>query len=317
MEAVEGADAQPPHRKTPGVAFCVDVEEWFHSFGFLTPLTDRSRWDDAPSCVVRDTETIMRLLDERGVRGTFLILGWVARKYPGLVRRLASEGHEIGCHGYWHDLIYTLTEEQFRADVSTAVRVLEDAAGGPVRTYRAPSFSMTSSILHYYDILAECGITTDVSVMPAARDYGGIASFPRDPFLLRTRHGKIRCFPVSVMEVLGRRVPFSGGGYLRLLPLWVMRCGFSENLAAGRPGMSYIHPREVNPAQPRLDKPPVWRVAQRLKYFKYYVNLASTQRKLRHLLQTFEFTTVGNVLDAYPFGQEYEIRDGKLTACRS
>ena len=281
-------------------AFCVDLEEWFHSFGIRSPYEDPRTWDDAPSCVVADTENLMRLLDAAGARGTFLTVGWVARKHPDLIRRLAREGHEVGCHSYWHRLVFTLSPEEFERDLVDCLDVLRETSGQPVDVYRAPGFSVTADALWCYSILRRHGITTDVSVVPARRDHGGIAGFPRDPFVLETSAGDVTCFPMSVMTVLGRRIPFSGGGYLRLFPLTLVRAGFRENHAAGRPGMSYIHPREINPLQPRLPRPPVWNLAASAKYLKYYVNMRSTRPKLAALLRTYRFGTVREVLARHP-----------------
>lgn len=277
-------------------AFCVDLEEWFHAFGIKSRYNDPATWDDAPSCVVSDTEVLMRLLDDAGTRGTFLTVGWVARKFPDLIRRLAREGHEVGCHSYWHRLVYGLEPEEFERDLVMALDVLRDVTGQPIDTYRAPGFSVKADTFWCYPILRKHGITTDISVVPAKRDHGGVAAFPRDPFIMETAEGDLRCFPVSVMTIAGRRVPFSGGGYLRLFPMSLVEQGFRENHRAGRPGMAYIHPREINPDQPRFERPPVWQTVARLKYFKYYVNLSSTRAKLARLLQAFRFTTVREVL---------------------
>jgi polysaccharide deacetylase family protein (PEP-CTERM system associated) len=293
--------ASDHHMKEPLNAFCVDLEEWFHGFGISDEYADPKTWDDAPSRVVADTEVLMRLLDDAGCRGTFLTVGWVARKHPDLIRRLAREGHEVGCHSYWHRLVYTLTPEEFEKDLVQSLDVLRDLTGQPVDTYRAPGFSVKADTFWCYPIMRKHGITTDISVVPAKRDHGGVANFPRDPFLMNTSAGDIRCFPVPVMTIAGRRIPFSGGGYLRLFPSSLIERGFRENHAAGRPGMSYIHPREINPQQPRLCKPPVWKPAQRLKYVKYYVNMHSTQPKLIRLLRTFRFTTVRDALASTRF----------------
>lgn len=288
------------HDARPLNAFCVDLEEWFHAFGISGKYADPAHWDDAPACVVGDTENLMRLLDDAGTRGTFLTVGWVARKYPDLIRRLAREGHEVGCHSYWHRLVFELTPEEFDRDLGECVGLLREITGQAVDTFRAPGFSVTADALWSYPIMRRHGITTDVSIVPAKRDHGGIVGFPRDPFTMITSEGDVVCFPVSVMDVAGRAIPFSGGGYLRLFPLSLMKSGFAQNHAAGRPGMAYIHPREVNPAQPRLPRPPLWKPAALLKYFKYYVNLKSTRRKLAALLRDYRFSTVRDVLGHHP-----------------
>lgn len=291
----------------PTNAFCVDLEEWFHSFGIPSKFNNPDTWDDAPTTLIRDTEVLMRLLDEAGVRGTFLTVGWLARKYPGLIRRLASEGHEIGCHSYWHRLVYKLTPDEFERDLVEALQVLRDTSGQIVDTFRAPGFSVRQSAFWCFPILRRHGVTCDISVVPARRDHGGVASFPRDPFVLETEEGEIRCFPVSVMSIGGIRTPFSGGGYLRLFPVSIIERGFRQNSAAKRPGMSYIHPREVNPNQHRFKTPPFWQLRQRLKHWKYYVNTSTTQAKLTRLLKTHTFGTVRDVLATHRFRQQFQL----------
>jgi len=281
-------------------AFCVDLEEWFHVCGVTTDYSDPATWDSAPSHVVEDTETLMRLLDETGSKGTFLTVGWVAAKHPDLIRRLAAAGHEIGCHSYYHRLVYELSPEEFDADIGACVQVLRDVSGQPVTAFRAPGFSMKRECFWAYPILRRHGIDVDVSIVPARRDHGGVEGFRRDPFLLRTEAGAVRCFPVSVVTIAGRTIPFSGGGYLRLFPEWLIEAGYRQNQRAGRPGMSYIHPREINPDQPRLRLP-------RLKSFKYYVNLDTTLAKLRRQLQRRRFTTIAETLAAVRDWPEYEL----------
>jgi len=295
----------PDRSEMPPSAFCVDLEEWFHICGVETPYSDPKTWEGAHAEVVEDTEVLMRLLDETDSKGTFLTVGWVAERYPDLIRRLADAGHEIGCHSYWHRLVYTLTPDEFEQDISRCLEVLREVSGQPVTAFRAPGFSMKRECFWAYPILRRHGITVDVSIVPARRDHGGVDGFTRDPFLLRTQEGEIRCFPVSVMNVAGRTVPFSGGGYLRLFPTWLIKAGYRQNLSAGRPAMSYIHPREINPKQPRLDLP-------RLKSFKYYVNLASTEGKLREMLQTFRFTTIAETLESVESWPRYELADGEI-----
>lgn len=286
-------------------AFCVDLEEWFHVCGVTTPYSDPATWAGAPTHVVADTEVLMRLLDETGARGTFMTVGWVAERYPQLIRRLVDAGHEIGCHSYFHRLVYTLSPAEFADDIARCVRVLREASGQPVRVFRAPGFSMKRECFWAYPILLDNGIDVDASIVPARRDHGGVAGFTRDPFLLRIPGGQVHCLPVSVMDIAGKTVPFSGGGYLRLFPQALIHAGYRQNHRAGRPAMCYIHPREINPEQPRLPLP-------RLKYFKYYVNLRSTEDKLRRCLRAFRFTTVSEVLASVRHWPEYELVQGDI-----
>ena len=295
----------PPAPDQPLNAFCVDLEEWFHICAADTPYNDPDTWDDAPAHVVKDTETLMRLLDETGARGTFLTVGWVADKYPDLIKRLADAGHEIGCHSYYHRVVYEMTPEAFEEDIARCLATLRQISGQPVTAFRAPGFSITREAFWAYPILRRHGITVDVSIVPAVRDHGGVSGFTRDPFLLHTPEGDINCFPVSVMSIGGKAVPFSGGGYLRLFPMSLIKAGYSQNHRAGRPGMSYIHPREINPDQPRLKLPPK-------KSFKYYVGIRTAEEKLRRCLRAYRFTTIAEVVKSVTRWPEYEWIDGDI-----
>ena len=286
-------------------AFCVDLEEWFHVCGVETPYMDPVTWDDAPAHVVEDTETILGLLAETGARGTFLTVGWVAEKYPDLIRKISDAGHEVGCHSHFHRLLYEMSPDELRTDLDRCLTVLRKVSEQPVSVFRAPGFSMKQECYWAYPILREFDLDIDISVVPASRDHGGISGFPRQPFQLQTDSGDIRVFPVSVLDLAGKTVPFSGGGYLRLFPLSLIRHGFSQNVAEGRPCMTYIHPREVNVDQPRLKLP-------MLKYFKYYVGMKTVQPKLRALLRTYSFTTVTEALDKYSPLTKYALVNGEI-----
>lgn len=291
-------------------AFCIDLEEWFHVCEVSTPYDNPTTWISAPSHVVKDTEVILRLLDEQKARATFLAVGWVAERYPDLIKRLVDAGHEIGCHSYFHRLVYTLSPEEFDRDLARSLQVLRETSGQPVTTFRAPGFSMKRECFWAYPILRKHGITVDVSVVPAPRDHGGIDGFRRDPMVLHTEAGALKLFPVSIMSAFGKRVPFSGGGYLRLFTKPMIRYGFRQNHREGRPVMAYIHPREINPQQPRLHLP-------RVKSFKYYVNIDIAEEKLRWLLKTYKFGTVADVLSTIDTFDEYQLINGDIVPLTS
>jgi len=247
----------------------------------------------------------MRLLDEVGAKGTFLTVGWIAEKYPCLIKTISDLGHEIGCHGYYHRLIFEQTPEQFREEVSRCRKLLQDITGQEVTCYRAPGFSMRRDCFWAYPILVEEGFQTDISLVPASRDHGGIKGFSPKPFILRTSSGNINIFPVSVMRIAGKTIPFSGGGYLRFLPMPFIEFGYRQNHKQGLPVMSYIHPREINVAQPRLDLP-------LLKRFKCYVGLKHCKTKLRRLLKTYRYDTVSAVLDNYNSLHVLSLKNGGI-----
>ncbi len=291
----------------PVNAFCVDLEEWFHVCDVETPYMDPKSWDAAPAFVEKDTDVLLRLLADAKAHGTFVVVGWIAEKYPGLIRKIAAAGHEIGCHGYYHRLVYEQTPDEFRAEIRRARALLREVSGQPVTCFRAPGFSMTRDCFWALTVLAEEGFTTDISIVPASRDHGGVADMAPDTFRLRTPGGTLDVFPVSVMRVAGRVVPFSGGGYLRLYPLSFVRWGFRQNHRAGRPVMTYIHPREIDPAQPRLKLPA-------LKGFKYYVGLDTCERKLAELLREYRFESVAEVLRLHPPRETRELRGREMVA---
>ncbi|MEN8219633.1 MAG: polysaccharide deacetylase family protein [Pseudomonadota bacterium] len=271
-------------------AFCVDLEEWFHICGVATGFEDLSTWNQAISRVEQNTEVLMELLEQANAKGTFLTVGWIAERYPQLIKKLSDAGHEIGCHSYAHQLVYTLTPKQFEVDLECCLGILRDISGQPVNIYRAPGFSMTRNTFWAYPILAKHGVETDISLVPANRDHGGLKGFTREPFILKTNNGNINIFPVSVMNIFGKLIPFSGGGYLRLLLLSLIYHGFSQNHKMGRPCMTYIHPREIDKGQPRLKLP-------LQKYFKYYFGINSTQEKLRSLLKKYKFGTISQTME--------------------
>jgi polysaccharide deacetylase family protein (PEP-CTERM system associated) len=274
-------------------AMSVDVEDWFQVEN-LRPAISRASWDGREARVERNTMRILELLDERGLRATFFILGWVAERHPGLIRRIAAEGHEIASHGYGHDLVYTLSQAEFREDVGRCKAMLEDLTGQQVRGYRAPCFSITDWAV---TILQELGFQYDSSVFPTvAHDrYGRLTGVGAGEPIVELRPGFhevcISCLP------LGKRgLPWGGGGYFRIIPYPLWRAGVSRILRAGAPYMFYLHPWEIDPGQPRV------RGLGRINHFRHYVNLARCEARLRALLSAFPWTTVQGVLDRWKHG---------------
>src|SRR3954447_25268637 len=225
----------------PSAAMSIDVEDWFQVEN-LKPVVPRASWDGQESRVVRNTNRILELLEERGARATFFVLGWVAERHPELIRRIAAAGHEIASHGYGHDLLYTLTPAEFRADVDRGKKLLEDLTGQRVTGYRAPSFSITDWAA---TILQELGFEYDSSVFPTfAHDrYGRLTGVDGGQPVLELRPGFyelcISCLP------LGKRgLPWGGGGYFRMLPYPAWRASIQRILASGSPHLFFFHPLE-------------------------------------------------------------------------
>lgn len=274
-------------------ALTIDVEDYFHVTAFEQQIRPDT-WDRHPLRVGDNTLRILDMLDEFALKATFFVLGWVAERLPALVREIQRRGHEIACHGYGHQLVYRLTPQEFRADVSRAKKLLEDICGVRVRGYRAPSYSITAKSLWALDTLLEEGFSYDSSIFPITHDIYGIPGGKRFPHQISTHAGKIQEFPISTFPInLGGwnyRLPIAGGGYLRLFPAaLVKRAIQSINSAEQQPVIVYFHPWELDPGQPRIK-------AGFKSRFRHYLNLERMEFKIRHLLHNIRFSTVQQVL---------------------
>jgi polysaccharide deacetylase family protein (PEP-CTERM system associated) len=269
-------------------ALTVDVEDYYHVSGF-EEIVDRKDWDRYEPRVGESTRKLLTVLDRAAVRATFFVLGWVAERQPKLVRDIQRAGHEIGCHGYWHRLIYRQTPDEFRADVRRARQLLEDLTGRAVTAYRAPSFSVTRQSLWALDVLIEEGFHYDSSIYPTLHDRYGLPGAPRWPHRVVRPSGELWEFPPALYTNALYPLPVGGGGYFRLYPYAVTRHGLRTINARGKPFAVYLHPWELDPEQPRLP-------ASRLRAFRHYVNLHKTERRLVKLLRDFPLGTLTEVL---------------------
>lgn len=266
-------------------AFSVDVEDWFDGI----PVSRETK-DTAERRLDRGMGVLLDLLAEHDTRATFFLLGPIARDRPDLVRRLSNDGHEIGCHGWSHDLLYEMGPERFEDETRRAVDVITGITGQPVRAYRAAYFSITNESLWALEILARLGFRYDSSIFPVANWRYGIAGFDPRPQRLDTPSGSICELPVSVRKVLGRNVAASGGAYFRIYPYFVTRTNLRALEKTNSPVNFYLHPWELDPDHPRVDFD--WRAKS-----THYVNLRTTEPKLRKLLRDFEFGPLGEVLE--------------------
>jgi polysaccharide deacetylase family protein (PEP-CTERM system associated) len=272
-------------------ALSFDIEDWFHIVG-IDALSDPASWPNLPTIVVERTRFILNLLREHNTRATFFILGWIADRYPEIVRDIAGAGHEIASHGHMHERVYTQTREQFRDDLRRSLDAISRGASAPIRGYRAPSFSITPGTEWAFDVIAEQGFTYDASLFPAKRGHGGYPC-PEEPHSLTTPSGKpLRELPMSVGRFGPARMAYSGGGYMRLLPLSLIERGIAQSNRAGRPCVTYLHPRDFASDQPRPPMPIYRR-------FKSYVGLSTTEGKLRALLRAHRWGTCEEVLASY------------------
>jgi polysaccharide deacetylase family protein (PEP-CTERM system associated) len=284
--------AAPRKGTTAKCIFTVDVEDWFHILD-VPSTPPMSQWDSLPSLVEKNFRKLLDIFAEKDVRVTCFFLGWVAEKFPHLVREAVRQGHEIASHGYAHRLVYELTPQEFLEDALRSKRVLEDLAGRPVLGYRSSGFSVTERTPWFFEKLMEAGYRYDSSVFPAPREHGGFEGARFAPYRVTDGENALIEFPVTVEKVLGKPLCFFGGGYLRLFPYFLIRRMTSRVLEEGRPVIFYVHPREVDPLQPRLPMGAVRR-------FKSYVNLDTTEKKIRRLTSEFEVTTFESFIRGNP-----------------
>jgi polysaccharide deacetylase family protein (PEP-CTERM system associated) len=271
-------------------ALTIDVEDYYMVSAFADVIKFED-WHKYESRVVRNTNEILGLLDEHGVKATFFVLGWIAEHCPALVRNIYDSGHEVASHGYNHRLIYDLTPVQFREDVQLARDILENIIGQAVKGYRAASYSVVKSTLWALDILVEEGFLYDSSIFPIRHDRYGFPEAHRFPHIVKTGSGRIVEFPPSTYTVFGQNLPVAGGGYLRLLPLRFTKTAVRRiNTRERRNAMIYVHPWEIDSQQPRLQ-------GRWLSRLRHYINIGSTMPKLRELLTEFRFKPLSALID--------------------
>lgn len=271
-------------------ALTFDVEEYFHAEAFASVVRPQE-WPSLESRVVGATERLLDLLDETGTSATFFVLGWVAERHGGLVRAIQKRGHEIASHGYGHEMITRLNRAQFAEDVRRGKAAVEDVTGTAVIGYRAPTFSVVRGTLWSLEVLAEAGFRYDSSIFPIVHDRYGMPDATRFPHRVAAGPGvEIGEFPLSTISWLGWRFPIAGGGYFRLLPYALTHRAVRHlNEREGQPAIVYLHPWEIDPAQPRL--PAGW-----VSRFRHSVNTRTTESKIHHLLRDFRFAPVRDVL---------------------
>jgi polysaccharide deacetylase family protein (PEP-CTERM system associated) len=271
--------------------FTVDVEEHFQ-VSALEPFVERSAWETMPTRVSGSTYRLLDLLDQYQMRGTFFTLGWIAERYPDLVKEIARRGHEVASHGTDHKRITFLTPEEFRISVRDSKRILEDVSGQAILGFRAPSFSIVPGREWALDILIEEGYTYDSSLYPVKRSGYGYASALWYPHVLERTAGKLIEFPPATLKAFGARLPAGGGAYLRLLPKGLIESALNQAEAGEYPGTVYIHPWEVDPDQPRLPVPTLTKI-------RHYGRLARTYSRLEELVRRYSFRPIADSLELF------------------
>ena len=267
-------------------AMSIDVEDYFQVSAFA-PYIARTDWERLPCRVERNVDVILALLDEAGAKATFFTLGWIAERYPAVVRRIADGGHEVASHGYGHERASDLSPELFRADITRAKEILEDLCGAEVRGYRAPSFSISQRNWWAVEEIHAAGYRYSSSIYPVKHDHYGMPEAPRFPYRSREMLWEL---PPTTVPLLGRNWPAAGGGWFRLLPYGISRWMLRQvNDKERAPCMFYFHPWEVDPGQPRQ---PGMSLRTR---FRHYVNLGRMEARLRRLLRDFAWDRVDRV----------------------
>jgi polysaccharide deacetylase family protein (PEP-CTERM system associated) len=269
-------------------AMSIDVEDWFHVEN-LRDVVSRESWNRRELRVERTMDRMLELMAEHDVKATCFVLGWVAERAPGLVRRLAAAGHEVASHGYHHELVHELTEEEFAADVRRSKDVLEGITGERVRGYRAPSFSLTDRAI---PLLEEAGFEYDSSFFPTTvtrNRYGKPATLEGSDGL-RLGNGGLAEVPLPCLQIGGQALPWAGGGYFRLVPYRLFKSGVEKILDSGKPYIFYIHPWELDSGQPRVAG------LGRSQRIRHYLNLERTESRWTALLTDFRWTTIADLL---------------------
>lgn len=285
-------------------AMTVDVEDYYHVAAFGQVIRP-DEWDQWPSRVEANTDRLLQLFDDAGIHITFFILGWVADRYPALVKRIHQQGHEIASHGFSHQLIYRQTPEVFREETARSKDILEALTGEAILGYRAASYSITRKSLWALEILAELGFQWDSSIFPTRHDNYGIPGSPEEPYRLITDSGKVLTeFPLTTAKVFGQAIPAAGGGYFRQYPYALSRWLFDRaSLNQTMPRIFYLHPWEIDPEQPRVPN------ASWFSNFRHYTKLDKCLPRLERMLQDFKFGTISQSLGSVNIQKELHIQE--------
>ncbi len=264
----------------------IDLEDWFHILDH-DKTASPEHWKKFESRVESNADRILEQLELAGTHATFFCLGWIAEKYPALIRRIVSCGHEIACHSMNHQLVFNQSVNEFGDDLKRSIDLLQDISGKKIDTYRAPGFSVSENTKWVFEVLVECGIKIDCSIFPARRNHGGYAQFPnRKPCVISVNGNTIKEFPMSLVHGPFGAMAFSGGGYFRFLPYPVIRYFFNRSGYV----MTYFHPRDFDAAQPVLTSLPLKRKMMS------YVGLKGAKEKFTRLLKEFSFINVGEAV---------------------
>lgn len=270
-----------------------DIEDWYNHDDYSRDFA----WEKHEVRIYEGTEKILTALDERGLKGTFFCVGWIAEHHPKVIQWIAERGHHIGCHSYQHELATRFTKEQFKEDTYKAKCLIEDVARREVNAFRVPSFSITKNNLWTFDVLAELGFKYDSSVFPSHHEFGGLPDFPSTPHIIKTRYGELKEFPISLGEVLGREFVYSGGGYFRVMPYWLLK----RMTQKAKYVLAYFHPSDFDPDQPQMPQLP------KMRQFKNRVALKGAYEKYKKYIADFRFENLLDADDKISWGKQKKI----------
>lgn len=263
-----------------------DIEEWFHILDNESTKTEKE-WSNFEPRIHQNMEIIYEILDDTKVGATFFVVGWMAERFPEVIREIADKGYEIGSHTHLHQLVYEQDRTVFFNDVEKSIKTIEDCTGKKVRAFRAPGFSITEKNKWAFEVLYELGIKVDSSVFPASRAHGGLPAYETDkPSILKYNGAVLKEFPINTRSIFGKSVIFSGGGYFRLFPYnFIKSCTKKSDYV-----MTYFHPRDFDYGQPVIEG------LSRSRRFKSYVGLKSCKPKLKNWINDFDFIDLNQAI---------------------
>ena len=272
----------------------IDVEEWFHPEA-VQHLFPAESWDMQDARLEHNVEKLLSLFEKREVKATFFILGWIARRYPQLLKKIASNGHEIASHGNSHRMVTKLTPESFRADLSESINIIQNITGNKVLGFRAPTFSIIQETRWAWEIMLDIGLQYDSSVYPIWHDRYGIPDAPRHPYIALHKNTKeLIEFPMPTIKVVKKNIPFGGGGYLRIFPLVFTKFAIKQFNKEGLPAIFYAHPWEFDSKQQRL-------ALGKIQTWRHYYNIKNNLHKLDILLKNFRWTSFQDLMQEDDF----------------
>lgn len=263
-----------------------DIEDWYNHDDY----TQDFAWEKFEVRIYEGVDKILEALSETGQKGTFMCVGWIGEHHPRIIRSIVDAGHHIGCHSYQHQLATRFIQKEFKEDTYKAKSILEDVSGQEVNTYRVPSFSFTKENMWCFDTLAQLGFKYDASVFPSHHEFGGLPDFPAEPSIITTEFGIIKEFPVNLGKIGGREIVYSGGGYFRIMPFSLIK----YLMAKEKYVMSYFHPSDFDPGQPKMPQ------LSLMRQFKNRVALKGAYSKFKRFLHQYNFINIeeaDNIID--------------------